>query len=57
MIEEDHKAPATGSTDPQKTDLEPATEPVVTGSLFLTLLILVIIGGVWVIMYRLLLNR
>jgi hypothetical protein len=57
MTEEDRKSPATGTTDREETDLHPATEPVVTGSLFLTLLILVIIGGVWIIMYNLLLHR
>ena len=57
MTDDDHPSPATGTTDPQSTDLDPSTEPVVTGSLFLTLLILVIIGGVWVIMYTLLLHR
>ena len=57
MTAEDRNSPATGTTDPQETELDPATEPVVTGSLFLTLLILVIIGGVWVIMYTLLLHR
>jgi hypothetical protein len=59
MTEEDRttRAPATGTNDPHATELSPAEEPVVTGTLFLTFLLLVVIGGVWVVMYRLLLNR
>jgi hypothetical protein len=59
MTEEDgpNSAPATGTNDPHATDLSPAEEPVVTGTLFLTFLLLVVIGGVWVVMYRLLLTR
>jgi hypothetical protein len=41
--------------DDRKT--EPEAEPVFTGTVFLTFILLVIIGGVWVVMYRLLLNR
>lgn len=36
---------------------EPGEEPETTGSLFLSFVLLVIIGAVWVIMYRLLLER
>jgi hypothetical protein len=50
-------SPATGTNDPGATDFTPADEPVVTGTLFLTFLLLVVIGGVWVVVYRLLLNR
>lgn len=59
MIEEDRttRAPATGTSDPRVTDPSPAEEPVVTGTLFLTFVLLVVIAGVWVVMYRLLLNR
>jgi hypothetical protein len=49
--------PATGTNDASATDLTPADEPVVTGTLFLTFVLLVVIGGVWVVVYRLLLNR
>jgi hypothetical protein len=52
-----HTAPATGSTDPLKTELAPGEEPVTTGTLFLTMIILMIIGAVWVIAYRMLLDR
>jgi hypothetical protein len=56
-MEDKPTAPATGSTDPRETELTPEEEPVTTGTLFLTFLLLVIIGGVWVIVYRLLLTR
>jgi hypothetical protein len=32
-------------------------EPVASGTLFLTFLLLVVMGGVWITVYRLLLNR
>ena len=51
------RAPAEGTNDPRATDLNPSEEPVVTGTLFLTFVLLVVIGGVWVVMYRLLLIR
>lgn len=35
----------------------PHEEPDTTGTLFLTFVLLVVIGAVWVIMYRLLLAR
>lgn len=44
-------APATGTADPAKTELAPGEEPVTTGTLFLTMIILMIIGAVWVIIY------
>jgi hypothetical protein len=50
-------APATGTNDPHATELTPGEEPVTTGTLFLTFVLLVVIGGVWVVMYRLLLTR
>jgi hypothetical protein len=49
--------PATGSADPAKTELAPGEEPVTTGTLFLTMIILMIIGGVWVIIYWRLIDR
>jgi len=49
-------APPTGSADPDKTELLPEEEPVVTGTLFLVMIILMIIGAVWVIMYMRLLQ-
>lgn len=49
--------PSTGSTDPEQTELMPEEEPVVTGTLFLTLILLMLIFGFWIMMYFLLLNR
>ena len=49
-------APATGSVDPADTELSPQEEPVVTGTLFLVMIILMIIGAIWVIMYMRLLR-
>lgn len=57
MTEPTHDAPATRTTDPLATDPVPDEEPETTGTLFLTFLLLVIIGAVWVVMYRLLLER
>jgi hypothetical protein len=50
-------APATGTTDPTRTELAPGEEPVTTGTLFLTLILLMLIGGIWVIVYARLLDR
>lgn len=50
-------APATGSTDPDQTELSPEEEPVTTGTLFLTMIILTIIGAVWGVAYYLLVSR
>lgn len=50
-------APATGTTDPAFTELAPGEEPVATGTLFLTTIILMIIAGFWIIIYMRLLDR
>ena len=50
-------APATGTADPARTEMAPEEEPVTTGTLFLTMIMLMIIGAVWVIMYIMLLDR
>lgn len=50
-------APGTGTTDPSKTELAPGEEPVTTGTLFLTTLILMLIGAIWVVVYARLLDR
>lgn len=44
-------------TEPQGADFPPEEEPVTTGTLFLTMIILMIIGAVWIVVYRLLLSR
>jgi flagellar biogenesis protein FliO len=48
---------STGSGDPRDTELAPEEEPVTTGTLFLTIVLLMIIGGIWVVMYGFLLGR
>lgn len=45
------RAPATGTDDPAATDLAPDEEPTTTGTVFLTMILLMIIGGIWVIVY------
>lgn len=45
-------------TEPrERPELQPDEEPRTTGTLFLTTLILMLIGAVWVVMYSLLLRR
>lgn len=55
-IEDEPTEPATGSVDPAQTDLH-AEEPPVTGTLLITLLLLMFIFGFWAMMYITLLNR
>lgn len=50
-------APATGTSDPEQTELAPEEEPETSGTLFLTLVLLMIIFGLWVLVYLMLLNR
>lgn len=50
-------APSTGTRDVRKTELGPGEEPATTGTLFLTMVILMIIGAIWVIMYVRLIDR
>ncbi len=57
MTPDDPPAPATAAVEPRQTELTPEEEPVVTGTLFLTMLILTVIGAVWIVVYSLLLHR
>lgn len=50
-------APATGSADPQHTEIAREEELPIPGTLFLTVILLMIIGAIWVVMYILLLGR
>ena len=50
-------APATGSADPAQTEIAPGEEPVATGTLFLMVILLMLIGGIWGIVYQMLLTR
>ncbi len=51
------RAPATGSDDPADTELSLQEEPSTPGTLFLNIIILMIIAGFWVVIYRDLLQR
>jgi hypothetical protein len=51
------QAPATGSDYPPDTEILPGEEPITTGTVFLTAIILMIILAVWVILYAYLLDR
>ena len=53
----DVPASGTGGNDPGATELAPEEEPVVTGTLFLTMIILMLIGAVWAVAYYLLVKR
>jgi hypothetical protein len=57
MTPDEPPAPTRGVPDPAQAELTPEEEPVVTGTLFLTMVILTVIGAVWVIVYSLLLHR
>lgn len=50
-------APATGSSDPAETQLAREEEPDTTGTLFLTIILLMIIAAFWAIIYVRLLDR
>jgi hypothetical protein len=52
-----HRAPAPGSPSPQDTEITPEDEPVVTGTLFLSMVMLMLIAGAWIVMFRALVNR
>lgn len=49
--------PGTGSADPAGTELEPDEEPVTTGTLFIMLIFLMALAGLWGLMYLMLLSR
>ncbi|HEU4698612.1 MAG TPA: hypothetical protein VFS40_05495 [Gemmatimonadales bacterium] len=49
--------PGTGTRDPALTQLTPEEEPETAGTLFLTMIILTVIGAVWIVVYALLLHR
>jgi hypothetical protein len=51
------RAPATGSTRPFETEVTPEEEPVVTGALFLSMVMLMLIAGAWIVMFWRLVER
>jgi hypothetical protein len=50
-------SPATGTPDPAQTELAPGEEPVATGTLFLMIVLLIIVAGIWSMLYFTLLSR
>lgn len=50
-------APADGSAPPDETEAAAEEEPVFTGTLFLTMVLLMLIFGFWAMMYLMLLDR
>ena len=58
MTDDTHPpASADGAASPDEPALTPDEEPVFTGTLFLTLLLLMMIFGFWAMMYLVLLDR
>ena len=57
MADDTHDPLSTGSTSPEETELSPEEEPVVIGTLFLSMLLLIGIVGAWIVIYWMLLNR
>ena len=50
-------APATGSASSDETEIEGEEQPIATGTLFLTIVLLMLIFGIWAILYGMLLGR
>jgi hypothetical protein len=50
-------APATGTADPAEAEIAPGQEPVATGTLFLMVVLLIIVAGIWSMLYFTLLSR
>jgi hypothetical protein len=57
MANDRPRAPSTGSTSPRETETTKEEEPVVTGALFLCMVMLVLIAGAWVVMFMTLVER
>ena len=57
MSETEHRKPAPEISEETSTDLASEEEPVVTGTLFLTLVFLMMIFGFWILFYITLLDR
>jgi hypothetical protein len=49
--------PGTGSADPADTEVAKEEEPPIPGTLFLTIILLMIIAGIWIVMFLFLLAR
>jgi hypothetical protein len=50
-------APTPGTADPRDTEIAKEAEPPIPGTLFLTTILLMIIAGVWIVMFIILLGR
>ena len=50
-------APATGTSEAAETEIPPGEEPVATGTLFLMIVLLIIVAGIWSMLYFTLLSR
>ena len=57
MSDDTHDPLSTGSDYPEDTELSPEEEPVVTGTLFLSMLLLIGILGAWFVIYFTMLDR
>jgi hypothetical protein len=49
--------PGTGTADPREAELSKEAEPAIPGTLFLTTILLMIIAGIWIVMFIILLGR
>lgn len=57
MADDRPRAPATGSAPPRETETVKEEEPVVVGALFLSMVMLILIAGAWVVMFWTLVER
>ncbi len=57
MTNDDHDPLSTGSEFPEDTELSPEEEPVVIGTLFLSMLLLIGVLGAWFVIYFTMLDR
>lgn len=57
MAHDDRDPLSTGSDFPEDTELAPEEEPVVVGTLFLSMLLLIGILGAWFVIYFTMLDR
>ena len=57
MADEPRRAPPTGSSRPSDTEIAPEEEPVVTGALFLSMVMLMLMAGAWIVMFWRLVER
>lgn len=51
------RTPSTGTADPSRTEIQREQEPQLSGTLFLTVILLMLIFGFWMMMYIEMINR